>query len=204
MTKILFNGNRVIFDGHADTPEDCRFITALCDALNASEDFNTIKYESGYAEFEYIGKGESVMFKASANDISLIEYDWNHSRIMFRGYSDEAEDYNLIAAICDTMAASDNFRTEKYMRGDALFEQVGGGESMMFAIKQCHCDLSVYAKLSDLAPYVKTETLADYVTTEDLATSGYATKEYVDGKTDKPEYKLPYTPSELVSKLATI
>ena len=174
-TKILFNGNRIIFDGHADTAEDCKFVTALCDALNASEAFNTIKYESGYAEFEYIGNGESVMFKASANDIPLIEFDYNNSRIMFRGYSDIAEEYNLIAAMCDSMAASDNFHTEKYMRGDALFEQVGGGESMMFAIKQCHCDLSVYAKLSDLAPYAKRVDLYDYLKVRDLPDYGYLT-----------------------------
>lgn len=177
MTNIIFDENRIIFDGHADTTEDCKFITALCDALSASEDFNTIKYESGYAEFEYAGNGESVMFKASANDIPLIEFAWNRGCIMFRGYSDDASEYNLIAAICDAMAASENFRVVEYMRGDALFEQVGGGESMIFAIKQCHCDLSIYAKLSDLAVYAKTSDLASYLKAADLPSYGYLTQD---------------------------
>lgn len=61
-TKILFNGSRIIFDGHADTAEECRAITAMCDTLKANENFNTIRYESGYAEFEQVSGGESEMF----------------------------------------------------------------------------------------------------------------------------------------------
>lgn len=51
------------------------------------------------------------------------------------------------------------------------------------AIKQCHCDLT---------PYLKTEDLDAQATA-----LGYI-------KTNKPEYKLPYTASELLEKLSAI
>ena len=62
MTKIFYNGNRIIIAGHADTAEECRAITAMCDSMAASEDFKTIAYESGHAEFERVSGGESAMF----------------------------------------------------------------------------------------------------------------------------------------------
>lgn len=68
-TKILFNGNRIIFDGHADTAEECRAITAMCDSLAANENFKTIVYESGHAVFEQVSGGESEMF--AMNDYVL-------------------------------------------------------------------------------------------------------------------------------------
>ena len=61
-TKILFNGNRIIFDGHADTAEECRAITAVCDSIANNENFKTIVYEEGHAVFEQVSGGESEMF----------------------------------------------------------------------------------------------------------------------------------------------
>ena len=52
MTKIKILGDRMIFDGHADTQRECETITLLCDNLAKSVDFKTIKYENGYADFE--------------------------------------------------------------------------------------------------------------------------------------------------------
>lgn len=76
MTKIKILGDRIIFDGHADTQRECETITLLCDNLAKSVDFKTIKYENGYAEFEKIGGIKSVkdlMFPpAPAENITII------------------------------------------------------------------------------------------------------------------------------------
>lgn len=68
MTKIKTNGDRIIIDGHANTREECETITLFCNALKQSKDFRTIKYESGYAEFEKIGKSEDLKFADSVDD----------------------------------------------------------------------------------------------------------------------------------------
>lgn len=61
-TKIFYNDNRIIIDGHADTTEECQAITALCDSLANDENFKTIVYESGHAVFEQVSGGDSEMF----------------------------------------------------------------------------------------------------------------------------------------------
>lgn len=66
MTKIKMLNDRIIFDGHADTRQECETITLMCDNLAKSKDFKTIRYESGYAEFEKVGKTEELKFIGSA------------------------------------------------------------------------------------------------------------------------------------------
>lgn len=58
MLKI--QSDRVIIDGHEPTKEQCETMTLLANALAESENFKTVKYESGYAEFEKIGKADGV------------------------------------------------------------------------------------------------------------------------------------------------
>lgn len=65
MTKIKLLNDRIIFDGHADTRQECETITLMCDNLAKSKDFKTIRYESGYAEFEKVGKTEELKFRAA-------------------------------------------------------------------------------------------------------------------------------------------
>lgn len=65
-TKIFYNDNRIIIDGHADTPEECQAITAMCDSLAKDTNFKTIVYEKGHAVFERVSGGESMMFAISA------------------------------------------------------------------------------------------------------------------------------------------
>lgn len=65
MTKIKMLNDRIIFDGHADTRQECETITLMCDNLAKSKDFKTIRYESGYAEFEKVGKTEELKFVVS-------------------------------------------------------------------------------------------------------------------------------------------
>ena len=62
MTRIKMLNDRIIFDGHADTRQECETITLMCDNLAKSKDFKTIRYESGYAEFEKVGKTEELKF----------------------------------------------------------------------------------------------------------------------------------------------
>ena len=62
MTKIKMLNDRIIFDGHADSRQECETITLMCDNLAKSKDFKTICYESGYAEFEKVGKTEELKF----------------------------------------------------------------------------------------------------------------------------------------------
>ena len=67
MTKIKMLKDRIIFDGHADSRQECETITLMCDNLAKSKDFKTIRYESGYAEFEKVGKIDELKFIGSAS-----------------------------------------------------------------------------------------------------------------------------------------
>lgn len=64
MSKILIKGNKVIIDGHANDLETCNTLTNLCDELSTSEKFRTVKYESGYGEFESVVENEEKKFPA--------------------------------------------------------------------------------------------------------------------------------------------
>lgn len=68
-TKIIYTKNKIIFDGHCDTKEECENITLLCNNLANSKDYKTIKYENGYAEFEKVGKSSKLRFVKSGMDI---------------------------------------------------------------------------------------------------------------------------------------
>lgn len=67
-TKILIENNKIVFEGHAEDSETCRTLTAICDALAANENFSTVKYESGYAEFERVDGGDAMMFDVLTTD----------------------------------------------------------------------------------------------------------------------------------------
>ena len=60
MLKI--QSDRVIIDGHEPTKEQCETMTLLANALAGSESFKTVKYESGYAEFEKVRKADELKF----------------------------------------------------------------------------------------------------------------------------------------------
>lgn len=72
MTKIKILADRVIFDGHAETREECETITLLCDGLANNPNFKTVRYKSGYAEFEKIGKAEKLMFVPAPAEITMV------------------------------------------------------------------------------------------------------------------------------------
>ena len=81
MTKIKILGDRIIFDGHADTKHECETITLMCDNLAKSIDFKTIKYESGYAEFERIGGTNDLMFAPAMYNLT-INFDSNVEQVV--------------------------------------------------------------------------------------------------------------------------
>lgn len=64
-TKIFYNDNRIIIDGHADNAEECQTITAMCDEMANSENFKTIVYEQGHAVFERVGGGDAMRFNSA-------------------------------------------------------------------------------------------------------------------------------------------
>ena len=66
MTKILLQSDRIIFDGHADSIQECETITLLCDSLENNPNFKTVRYESGYAEFEKVGEAKELKFPPEA------------------------------------------------------------------------------------------------------------------------------------------
>lgn len=72
MTKILLQNDRIIFDGHADSMQECETITLLCDSLANNLNFKTIRYERGYAEFEKVGKAEKLMFVPAPAEITMV------------------------------------------------------------------------------------------------------------------------------------
>lgn len=58
MLKI--QSDRVIIDGHEPTKEQCETMTLLANALAESDNFETVEYRDGYAEFEKVGKADGV------------------------------------------------------------------------------------------------------------------------------------------------
>ena len=72
-TKIFYNGNRIIIDGHADTADECRTLTAMCDSMILSDDFETVVYEKGHAVFERVRGGESKMFDDLETRVGALE-----------------------------------------------------------------------------------------------------------------------------------
>ncbi len=78
MTDIRMTNDRIIFDGHADTKQECETITLLCDNLAKSQDFKTVKYESGYAEFEKVGRTNELKF---GNADVIINFDSHITKV---------------------------------------------------------------------------------------------------------------------------
>ena len=71
MTKIKMLNDRIIFDGHADSRQECETITLMCDNLAKSKDFKTIRYESGYAEFEKVGQTNELKFVSGSASVTI-------------------------------------------------------------------------------------------------------------------------------------
>ena len=71
-TNIRVENNKIIFDGHASNIEQCNVITNICNALNSSNNFKTIKYENGYAEFEILNQASDLKFAAAPSSLTFV------------------------------------------------------------------------------------------------------------------------------------
>ena len=88
MTDIRMTDDRIIFNGHADTKQECETITLMCDNLAQSKDFKTIRYESGYAEFEKVGKTKELKFAVPEPTTMTINFDSHVIKVTSTGLSD--------------------------------------------------------------------------------------------------------------------
>lgn len=126
MTNIKILDDRIIFDGHADTRQECETITLMCDSLAQSKDFKTVRYESGYAEFEKVGKTDELKFVRISATVYMV---WDSGVVSVTGpdghefttsgssyesdmlYDSSASDYNVTVSlkqgyIIDTVVGS--------------------------------------------------------------------------------------------------
>ncbi len=71
MVNIKTLPDRIIFDGHADTAKECETITLMCDGLAANNNFKTVAYRKGYAEFEKVGVARELKFLLTGLDVVI-------------------------------------------------------------------------------------------------------------------------------------
>lgn len=107
MTKIKMLNDRIIFDGHADSRQECETITLMCDNLAKSKDFKTVCYESGYAEFEKVGKTDELKFPPYSQNVNFI-FDSTISSILLTAGSTNT-DNSLPATITESGGSSVRF-----------------------------------------------------------------------------------------------
>lgn len=98
--------DRIIFDGHADTRQECETITLMCDNLAKSKDFKTVRYESGYAEFEKVGKTEELKFPPHAKGEVTVVFDSHITKV--------ENTYGSVTTSGDTLTTSDALNPETF------------------------------------------------------------------------------------------
>lgn len=72
MINIKTLPDRIIFDGHADTAKECETITLMCDGLACNNNFRTVAYRKGYAEFEKIGVARELKFVGAPALLTMV------------------------------------------------------------------------------------------------------------------------------------
>ena len=84
MANIKVLKNKFIIEGHT-SKEECDTLTQIANVLDKSNEFKTIKYEKGYAEFERIENSEELKFP---NEPMLTVFTWDShiSQISFTTY----------------------------------------------------------------------------------------------------------------------
>lgn len=140
MSKILIEGNKVIIDGHASDLDTCNTLTNLCDELSKSDKFRTVKYESGYGEFESVSDNEEKKFEdpdpinghqvniqsndgatilAQNNSIGFVVVTSNGAQLK-RGYTVIVTYTYSGSKLFAGLATSANATTPKYKPGDTI------------------------------------------------------------------------------------
>ena len=178
MTKILLQNDRIIFDGHADSVQECETITLLCDSLENNPNFKTVRYESGYAEFEKVGKAEKLMFgifdctvvfdanitKVTMTSPKTVEWTTSGQNNSGGGYNDgELAKFTVVlnsGYVIDTITSSDTTATIQNIT-DSTFEVQPASFSTVYGTitltskqgvsSQKSYDLSTSSKWANLA-----------------------------------------------------
>ena len=97
--------DRIIFDGHADSRQECETITLMCDNLAKSKDFKTVRYESGYAEFEKVGKAGELKFVPAKSQVTVV-FDSHITKV--------ENTYGSVTTSGDTLTTSDAINPETF------------------------------------------------------------------------------------------
>ena len=97
--------DRIIFDGHADTQQECETITLMCDNLAKSKDFKTVRYENGYAEFEKVGKAGELKFVPAKSQVTVV-FDSHITKV--------ENTYGSVTTSGDTLTTSDAINPETF------------------------------------------------------------------------------------------
>jgi hypothetical protein len=191
MTKILFNGNRIIIDGHADSPEECKAITAMCDSMANDENFKTIVYESGHAVFEQVSGGDSMMF-AMKDYVLKTTFDQTVGEI--NGKIDEINKetgYSAAVLAAKGPIANRLYNIESfvgYNDGKGLIiHRLSNFEERIAALE------GILSASAEVGQYLKVSAVDE---------NGKITA--LEPVSVPAEYQLPYTASELVEKLSAL
>ena len=81
MLKI--QSDRVLIDGHEPTKEQCETMTLLANALAESDNFETVEYRDGYAEFEKVGKADELKFAPGGGKNLSINFDEGIEKVVY-------------------------------------------------------------------------------------------------------------------------
>lgn len=199
-TKIFYNDNRIIIDGHAGTAEECQAITAMCDEMANSENFKTIVYEQGHAVFERVGGGERAMFLAG-----LITEERVAEMIERRLESLYTE---LRGTYLTQTDAADIYATKVLFNNgiDELKSVIGSIDpSTQGSVKQLLGTLNTTVEnLSWEVEHMSENVGADIKALKERFGKVDALAGRIEGLENKASKTLPYTADELIAKLESI
>lgn len=82
MTNIKVINGHIIFDGHADTKQECEIFTSICNSLACDKNFKTVRYEKGFADFEMSGECDKLMFAPGGDEYLTINFDSNITKVV--------------------------------------------------------------------------------------------------------------------------
>ena len=204
MAKIFYNGNKIIVDGHADTAEECRAITAMCDSMANDENFKTIVYESGHAVFERVSGGESEKFSDLESQIQnlqlqLAAMQGAYEQVMadITNLNDSVTEVSLVAEAANAKSsnAEQLALNAFYMAQEATQIAQKVQSDLEDAIKRAE-DAAVKAE----AAQRKAEDAVDRIaSSEEIAELSRKVDNILTST-----HKLPYTAAQIEAKLATL
>lgn len=111
MTKIKMLNDRIIFDGHADTRQECETITLMANLLNScGSGFNTVEYRAGYAEFV-----KSDCIKLRNDELKFVPSKGNVTVVFDSHISKVENSYGSVTTSGSTLSTSDAINPETFI-----------------------------------------------------------------------------------------